>query len=160
LAAARSHHRVWICAGCILVCLVIAMVFIGMLRPELFGPVFLKRVEENLPGAGRVSHQVLRWSGGVWHGEWIAYFDDGTPREQGHYDRRLGRVGRWYWWHPNGKLARVGCFSAGKNVGVWEFFDQGGVLLERRNYIYGVAFKYDIEYAVDGKLGTYVMPGY
>lgn len=42
--------------------------------------------------------------------------------------------GKWVYYYPNGTIEHVEFYNAGKETGVWEFFNKEGVLIKKLRY--------------------------
>lgn len=71
-----------------------------------------------------------RW---IRHGLFCAYWQDGTPRSEGHYEHGL-ETGMWSDYHENGQLAAHGEYVGGKQSGFWRFWDTAGREEQRAEY--------------------------
>lgn len=75
-----------------------------------------------------------RW---VRHGDFRAYYTDGTLASEGHYQD--GREhGPWKDFHDNGKLAAQGSYKDGRQHGTWSYHGLDGKLEESIEFVDGV----------------------
>lgn len=86
---------------------------------------------------GRYAGADGRW---VRHGEFRAFYADGTPASEGTYADGL-ESGPWKDFHANGKLAASGNFEGGKEHGAWSYYATDGELEETVEYDHGVELK-------------------
>ena len=65
-----------------------------------------------------------------------SYYDQGTMYKsiEGEMTRDSVRVGKWTWWHPNGKVFQQGEYSNGKKVGQWVVYYEDETLCAKEDY--------------------------
>lgn len=104
--------------------------------------------------------RVERFRKGEPDGPLYRFYSDGTPRQLSHYDngRPQGRhiewfkvdstsvallsgqfqdgerSGRWTWFYGNGRPNRQGHYAAGKQVGVWRYWNAEGTRTQTRDF--------------------------
>jgi antitoxin component YwqK of YwqJK toxin-antitoxin module len=67
----------------------------------------------------------IGWNYGEWDGVAIAWWRNGTKRQEGSHSQGR-RTGVWSFWFANGQLAAHGEYSTDRKVGRWEYFDETG----------------------------------
>ena len=67
------------------------------------------------------------------HGEWKAYFNDGSPWSIGRFEHGK-RAGESIVYHPNGQKYSIGQYKDGKQTGVWKFWNKEGKALDEKNF--------------------------
>ena len=96
---------------------------------------------------------------GTQDGPWKEYYEDGTTRSAGVYDKG-NRIGEWKFYFENGKLEQQGKYNKkGKPDGTWDWYFEDGTLQREQNYIAGLEDGQYIENDETGKLivkGQYV----
>ncbi len=70
------------------------------------------------------------WQNGKPHGEWNAFYPNGTRWSEHHYIHGV-QIGEYLTWHPNGMPYIQGQYdSIGKPSGDWLFFDEKGKIIK------------------------------
>lgn len=91
-------------------------------------------------------------------GSWKEYYDNGSLRAEGNYDKDL-REGPWKFYHLNGKVEQEGTYVKGKPEGEWRWYYPGGEPLREETYYNGLLDGIMIEYDPDGNIvarGEYI----
>ena len=93
---------------------------------------------------GGLRFKYSRYAGadGNWvrHGEFRAFYPDGTLASEGSYvDGKEN--GPWKDFHDNGKLAAEGAYAGGKEHGAWIYYATDGSVEETIEYENGVEMK-------------------
>ncbi|SMG52081.1 MORN repeat variant [Marivirga sericea] len=71
---------------------------------------------------------------GVGQGQWINYYENGNYKEIGSYEQNkvTGPIKKF---HDNGKLAAEGTYKDWRiRIGIWNFYDSEGKLMETKDY--------------------------
>jgi len=107
----------------------------------------------NIVGEGIIDEE------GIKDGPWKEYYDDGTLRSVGTYDKG-NRVGDWKFYYENGKIEEQGKYSKkGNPDGTWRWYYDDGTLRREESYIAGLEDGEYTEFDEKGKLivkGSYV----
>lgn len=90
---------------------------------------------------GGLKFQFTRYADaqGKWvrHGDFRAFYPDGTVASQGHYQD--GREhGPWKDFHDNGKVAAEGTYKDGREHGTWKYYGIEGELEQAVEFVDGV----------------------
>ena len=67
----------------------------------------------------------------VWDNKYIEYYDDGIILVEGYYSEGK-KHGKWIEYHPNRSRKSSGDYSHGKQVGDWNYYNQDGVLVDKK----------------------------
>lgn len=96
---------------------------------------------------------------GIKDGPWKEYYDDGTLRSAGSYDKG-NRIGEWKFYYENGKIEEQGRYNKkGNPDGTWQWYYDDGTLRREESFIAGLEDGDYSEYDETGKLmvkGNYV----
>jgi uncharacterized protein len=93
---------------------------------------------------------------GTRDGPWKEYYDDGTIRSVGIYDKG-NRVGEWKFYYENGKLEQQGKYSKkGKPDGTWKWYFEDGILQREQSFIAGLE---DGDYMENDETGKLIVKG-
>lgn len=65
---------------------------------------------------------------GLGNGVQVSWYDDGTPRQAGHYISDTLKKGRWQYFHSNGKIKAVEDYVDGERTS-YNCFDENGIKL-------------------------------
>ncbi|PCJ85989.1 MAG: hypothetical protein COA57_06890 [Flavobacteriales bacterium] len=104
--------------------------------------------EGNKMGEGILNKQSVK------QGDWKEYYLDGQLRAEGKYDNGL-RIGRWVFYHSNGKVEQEGVFISGERpIRLWKWYYPSGHLLREENFHMGMEEGQLIEYSDSGKVIT------
>lgn len=107
----------------------------------------------NIVGEGIIDEE------GIKDGPWKEFYDDGTLRSVGTYDKG-NRVGDWKFYYENGKIESQGKYSKkGTPDGTWRWYYDDGTLRREESYIAGLEDGEYTEYDEKGRLivkGSYV----
>ncbi|HMM11343.1 MAG TPA: toxin-antitoxin system YwqK family antitoxin [Bacteroidales bacterium] len=84
------------------------------------------------PNAEQVA-EITNWREGKKHGPWQKFFPDGSLMAEGSFsdDQPDGPV---VFYHPNGKVHIRGAYFHGLKVGLWETYDEDGILINKEEY--------------------------
>lgn len=89
-------------------------------------------------------------------GPWKEYYEDGTLRSVGTYDKG-NRVGDWKFYYPNSKVEQQGKYSKkGKPDGIWSWFYEDGTLQREQSFIAGLE---DGDYLENDETGKLLVKG-
>lgn len=83
---------------------------------------------------GRIAMRGAYLYGGLQHGPWETYWENGRPRARGSYLRGK-HDGEWRFWHDNGRRAAVGRYSDGQRMGQWRSWWRSGRRQSHGSYI-------------------------
>ena len=107
----------------------------------------------NMVGEGIIDEE------GIKDGPWKEFYDDGTLRSAGTYDKG-NRIGDWKFYYENGKIESQGKYNKkGNPDGTWRWYYDDGTLRREESYIAGLEEGEYTEFDEKGKLivkGTYV----
>jgi len=104
----------------------------------------------NLTGEGIVNEE------GDKEGPWKEYYEDGTLRSTGVYDKGV-KVGEWKFYYSNGKLEQKGKFNKkGKPDGTWTWYFEDGTLQREQAFVAGLE---DGEYIENDESGKLIVKG-
>ena len=67
----------------------------------------------------------------VWDNKYIEYYDDGIILVEGYYSEGK-KHGKWIEYHPNRARKSSGDYNHGKQVGDWNYYNQDGVLVDKK----------------------------
>jgi antitoxin component YwqK of YwqJK toxin-antitoxin module len=94
---------------------------------------------------------ILSENGWMRHGQYDAYFNDGTLRASGRYEN--GRMeGKWQYFHYEGHIVEHGSFRDSKRVGHWQFYTYTGELKRESEDLDGWRHGYTKNYFENGSV--------
>jgi len=117
----------------------------------------LYKRDSDIPFTGRekavVEDRMIEYDvkDGYKHGEFKIYYLDGTPEMIGLLDSNRN-VGKWQYFHPNGKLESEGNFNYDIPDGRWFWFDSKGNKIEEGIFENGKRVGVWIQYDSLGKI--------
>jgi len=88
---------------------------------------------------GKVS-SITNFKKSVAVGEYIAYFDNGSLKEQGNYAKEGNsvRIGKWTTYHKNKNIDEVGIYTNGRKDSTWNEYYENGKIELISNYSNGI----------------------
>jgi len=66
-------------------------------------------------------------------GEWLAWYENGVPWSQAHFENGL-KNGESIVYYPNGQKRYIGYYNNDEKTGVWKFFDEQGKLIKTEDF--------------------------
>ncbi|MEI7504120.1 MAG: toxin-antitoxin system YwqK family antitoxin [Paludibacter sp.] len=87
-------------------------------------------------------------------GAYIAYFDNGSLKEQGKYpnEGNSGRIGKWTTYYINKKIDEVGIYLNGKKDSTWTTYYENGKIKGTANYSNGTDNGPFVDYYENGNV--------
>lgn len=90
-------------------------------------------------GSVRIVREVIAKANGpvVPQGAYRAFYEGGSPRTEGEYDKGA-RSGTWKYWWPNGELKAEGSYSRDLPTGTWVHYHENGQKALKGRYKKGI----------------------